>query len=228
VSVTHTAKTTAVSTLLCPSDPSPPVAGYGRANSRFSIGPSSAAFPLDPESASSPFTALKVYRPADFSDGLSSTVGVSERLQGDWTKSTIKNGGDSRLGSLDSDHVDRNRNSSLTYCASLSSRPMEGAPGSGFESQGGETWLLSGYHFTWHNHVTTPNRGDLDRSFDNYSPSLPSRILHFGVFSATSFHRGGVNMLTLDRGVHFVRDAVSPEVWRGLATRSGGEAVSID
>lgn len=36
----------------------------------------------------------KVYRPADFTDGLSNVCGISERLQGDWTKGVRKRGGD--------------------------------------------------------------------------------------------------------------------------------------
>jgi prepilin-type N-terminal cleavage/methylation domain-containing protein/prepilin-type processing-associated H-X9-DG protein len=46
-----------------------------------------------------------------------------------------------------------------------------------------------------------------------------------GFFKASSRHPGGVNVLYGDGRVQFVRDAVSPAVWRALATRAGGEVV---
>ncbi|WP_406697722.1 DUF1559 domain-containing protein [Singulisphaera sp. Ch08] len=44
-----------------------------------------------------------------------------------------------------------------------------------------------------------------------------------GFFKASSQHPGGVNVLFGDGHVQFVRDSLQPAVWRGLATRAGGE-----
>jgi len=44
-----------------------------------------------------------------------------------------------------------------------------------------------------------------------------------GSFPATSYHSGGVNTLMMDGSVRFVRDEIAILVWRGLASRAGGE-----
>ena len=46
--------------------------------------------------------------------------------------------------------------------------------------------------------------------------------------AARSLHPGGVNVLFCDGHVAFVRDAIDPRLWRGLATRAGGEVVPPD
>lgn len=45
--------------------------------------------------------------------------------------------------------------------------------------------------------------------------------------AARSNHRGGVNAVTADGSVRFIKDSVRPEVWKGVGTRCGGE-VSFD
>jgi prepilin-type N-terminal cleavage/methylation domain-containing protein len=91
-----TVMVTSLANLLCPSDTQPPVPGYGRANYRFSLGPTPlwAAGNDYALSLAGPFTVNAVYSAASFTDGLSRTVGVSERLEGDWTKGSFKWGGD--------------------------------------------------------------------------------------------------------------------------------------
>lgn len=44
-----------------------------------------------------------------------------------------------------------------------------------------------------------------------------------GYFGARSFHPGGVNAAFGDGSVHFINDTITPEAWRALATRAGGE-----
>ena len=58
---------------------------------------------------------------------------------------------------------------------------------------------------------------------------LPDGTAHgVGRYKAASFHAGGVNVVTGDGGVRFVRDAVAIDTWRALATRGGGEVVGND
>ena len=99
VGLNLTVMETTLGNLLCPSDIQPPVRGYGRVNYRFSIGPTpiSAAGSYYPLSQAGPFTVHVVYSPAAFTDGLSTTVGVSERLEGDWIKGRIQMGRRLRL-----------------------------------------------------------------------------------------------------------------------------------
>jgi prepilin-type N-terminal cleavage/methylation domain-containing protein len=226
VPLNRTVMTTSLENLLCPSDVQPTVPGFGRVNYRFSLGPTPtwAAGP-DPLSHAGPFTVLVVYSAADYRDGLSNTVGVSERLEGDWTKGPFKWGGDYvyiataippnyRPDLWDADQAVR-------YCSALSlSLPQE--------SRGGESWLLSGLHFTNYNHCATPNMKIPDCSLNsNDLRFLLIRINEQGVFKATSYHAGGVNAVLMDGSVRFFTDSVNLRVWRAVSTRSGGEVVEF-
>ena len=43
--------------------------------------------------------------------------------------------------------------------------------------------------------------------------------------TSRSYHMGGVNALFMDGSVHFIRNTISQETWRALGTRAGGELV---
>jgi len=97
------------------------------------------------------------------------------------------------------------------------------------ESRGGESWFLSGFHFTNYNHLLPPNSGSPACAFDDGVEPISIRVIHAGVFPATSYHNGGVMAATMDTSVRFVKDGISPPVWRALATRASGEIVdSLD
>ena len=209
--------------LICPTDSQPSVQGFGRSNFRFSLGPSPIWAPgyNYPLSVAGPFTVHVVYAPADFRDGLSQTVGVSERLEGDWTKGPFKLGGDyyyDRTSSWPPYLNDPDQ--TLRVCANL-------PPESPVESRGGESWFLSGYHFTCYNHCAVPNLKVPDCSVGsaNAPHTLGYRINQQGVFKASSYHAGGVNALLMDGSTRFFSDSVNLGVWRALATRSGGELI---
>ncbi len=223
----QTVMKTTLGTLLCPSDSQPPVPGFGRVNYRFSLGPSPvwAAGSSVPLSQVGPFTVHLVYSPAAFTDGLSTTVGVSERLEGNWTKRRFKWGGDylyvatATPPNLAPDLVDPDQ--AVKYCAALSlSSPQE--------SRGGESWLLSGLHFTNYNHCATPNMpiADCSLNSDNLS-AIWVRINEQGVFKATSHHPGGVNAALMDGSVRFFTNGVDLRIWRAVSTRNGGEVVEF-
>ena len=227
VALNLTVMKTTLGNLLCPSDVQPGVRGYGRINYRFSIGPSPMSAPGSnyPLSMAGPFTSHVVYSTAAFTDGLSTTVGASERLEGDWTRGLFKWGGDylylttaAPPGISPSLH---DPDQAVRYCAALSlSIPQE--------SRGGESWLLSGLHFTNYNHCATPNMRIPDCSLNsNELQFIWNRILEQGVFKASSYHPGGVNAILMDGSVRFFTDGVSVTVWRAVSTRSGGEAVEF-
>ena len=46
--------------------------------------------------------------------------------------------------------------------------------------------------------------------------------------AASSYHSGGVNTLFGDGSVRFIKNSVSPVVWRSLGTIGGGEVISAD
>lgn len=220
----QTAMTTTLSVLLCPSDARIEVPGYGRVGYRFCVGPTPMVGPdrHDPLWNSGPFTTSRTYRAADFADGLSSTVGVSERLQGDWTRGPFRRGGDYTEASPPLDEPDARADAAVAICSAA------GGPEASADSRGGESWFLSGYGFTLYNHCATPNGRTPDCAFHFITDSLHGRSLREGVMSATSLHPGGVNALYMDGGVRFVRDSIHPAAWRALGTRSGGEPVPAD
>jgi len=209
-----------IETFLCPADVAPSVPGYGRSNYRFGLGATPWEAPGDdrPGSFDGPFSAHRYYAPADFLDGLSQTVGASERLQGDWYRSENYLGNyvldDVRLSVPDPGGADW----ALGICRAS-------PPDAPRESRAGESWFLSGLHFTNYNHCNTPNAGLMDCVLDDHNETVYARWNHEGVMTARSRHPGGVNALFMDGSVKFVRDAVNLAAWRALSTRSGGEVV---
>ena len=227
IALNSTAMKTSLESLVCPSDSQPAVPGYGRVNYRFSLGPTPlwAAGRSYMPSLSGPFTVNVVYSPASFADGLSSTVGVSERLEGDWTKGPFKWGGDylylTTTVPPDIAHALYDPDAAVRFCAGLSLAYPQ-------ESRGGESWLLSGLHFTNYNHCATPNLKIPDCSLNsNNLQWIHERINQQGIFKATSYHPGGVNAALMDGSVRFFNNGIEVNVWRALSTRSGGEVIEF-
>ncbi|WP_435016130.1 DUF1559 domain-containing protein [Tundrisphaera sp. TA3] len=204
-----------VGLFLCPSDPQASVNGYGRVNYRANIGPTVRFAPSSsqPITYSGPTSSHRVYRAADFTDGLSNTVGISERVQGDWDPSAFTAKGDYLLLGVAHPVQEPPIQSILSMCGSQS-------PSSDMESRGGESWFLSGYHFSNYNHITPPNSTTKACTFDDSKEPLHARTIHSGNFPATSYHAGGVNVSAMDGSVHFVKDNVKLEVWKALATKN--------
>lgn len=210
---------TSIGLFLCPSDPQPSVEGYGRCNYRFNIGPTpwSSAGENNPQSLAGPFTSHVFYRASDFSDGTSNTVGISERCQGDWISNQTKINGDYILTWIGNSKPDRDADWALEQCMRADSNTQ-------LESRAGESWFISGLHFTNYNHCFTPNTNHMDCAFDGWhTTNLHNRTLIEGVFSARSFHSNGVNAACMDGSVRFIKDSVSLNTWRALATRSSGD-----
>jgi prepilin-type processing-associated H-X9-DG protein len=213
----QTVMTTSLETLLCPSDIQPPVRGFGRVNYRVNVGPSQYWAPDErvPSSWGGAFTVHRVYSAADFPDGLSNTVGVSERLQGDWTRDVFRLGGDYIVTTM-SPQIASNPDQAIEICAGLpDSLPRE--------SRGGESWFLSGLHFTCYSHCAAPNSAVPDCSFGRGAKELANRVNQDGVLKASSCHGGGVCVLMMDGHVGRAKDTVNIRVWRGCSTRAGGE-----
>ena len=47
-----------------------------------------------------------------------------------------------------------------------------------------------------------------------------------GLTAARSNHPGGVNLLLCDGSVRFAPNSIAHQIWRGLATRIGGEVLT--
>jgi prepilin-type N-terminal cleavage/methylation domain-containing protein/prepilin-type processing-associated H-X9-DG protein len=217
----QTAMMTVVGTFLCPPDSGSTVYGYGRVNYHCNVGVTYefSPSPSDPNSNSGAFTTHVAYRPSDFTDGLSNTIGASERLQGDWLTGPFKQGGDYFLSPFGSSPINVSPDGAVALCQSV-------PPGFAVESRSGESWFVSGFHFTNYNHLLAPNSRDLQCAFDDLTEPFHSRIIHNGVFAATSFHSGGVNAAAMDGSVRFITDGVQISLWRAVGTRNGNEVIS--
>ena len=211
---------TSISLFLCPADPSPYPPGFGRNNYRYNTGDGPWEGMLDrinPVASTGAFTKTKFYDPADFLDGLSNTIGVSERIRGNWTEGVMYSGNYWDVGHFPF-YSNLTAEQAISYC-------KEATPATPIETRSGESWFISSYHTTCYNHCMTPNQSLYDCSIldEHQMPEFHLRVEAMGVFTARSFHPGGVNCLTMDGSVHFVSNGVSLNVWRAMATRSNGE-----
>lgn len=211
---------TAIPVFRCPSDGMSalrPANNY-RANVA-TAGESYVPQPLQrPASAFSPIYRFPL--PQHFRDGLSQTIGFSERLIGDGTGDRFDPHREFfDLREVADPHMIRDDPNSdepfVQACSSLrNQRPAH-------ESCSGQHWFFGGYTDTWYNHALTPNHSVPDCGY-------VSGLTGFGVFTARSNHPGGVNAMFMDGHVRFMADQVDLQVWRAIGTRDGREAVSLD
>ncbi len=84
----------------------------------------------------------------------------------------------------------------------------------------GTPWSHPGPAATWYNHQLTP--GSNSCMIYGTGPRAGGQR---SALSASSWHRGGVNLLLLDGSVRFVTDTIDLQVWRALGSRNGGETL---
>ena len=213
-----TSMNSTLSILTCPSDTQPPVSGFGRINYRFSIGPTAWIGPVinKPETSSGPFQCWATLGPSNFNDGLSNTIGLSERLQGDWTKNRIKKNADFSLSPSSPPYL--SSDAAVEFCQSLNLLPDVT-----LESRGGETWFVSGLAFTLYNHCDLPNSYNMDCVFQKENSNIHLRSLFSGSMSASSYHSKNVNVLMMDGSVRNVSNSIALPLWRALSTRASND-----
>jgi prepilin-type N-terminal cleavage/methylation domain-containing protein/prepilin-type processing-associated H-X9-DG protein len=231
--VHFTAMTAKVASFLCPSDGSTPrvttpdgSATFGPSNYHFSTGsgqpgsgrpgdagnPRTRAVEADGAFILGPPQSLATLR-----DGSSSTVAASEQLIGPASGTTTTVAG-AAAGPKDGQR-------SAVYVATtpLPDNPATGCNDviAGWRLDKGYAWWDGDYRSGLYNHYLTPNSGLYDcwQTSPPHNPALKA---------ARSEHPGGVNALFCDGHVQFIKDSVNVATWRGLATRSGGEAISAD
>jgi len=155
-------------------------------------------------------------------DGLSNTVMLSEKLRG-----TENRHGDPLAFPFDSrrhyaipwkglvgDYPESN-DDAIRICTNPTTRFI------GFNTNTGLVWAIGSIRNGSYNHVAPPN--------PHYSDCITeSGIEPTGIASARSQHNGGVNAGMADGSVRFVRNGISLSVWRAIATKAGGEAISAD
>ena len=226
-SVDYTSQTTVtatrVATFTCPSEiNTQPLVTPAQAFTATNYGASTGTwFVWDPTSNSSgdgAFTVNRATRLADFTDGLSNTVGMSE------VKAYTA--------------VMRDGNSPNT----LNAAPPGTA--AGVVALGGTVVPLA-THTQWVNgiiihtgfstvlppntKVMAPSGGQAyDVDFTSSRLGLTTTNMTYVAITARSFHAGGVNAQMMDGSVRFIKDSINQAAWRALGTRAGGEVVGAD
>jgi prepilin-type N-terminal cleavage/methylation domain-containing protein len=161
---------------------------------------------------------------ADISDGTSNTLLLIERAFGGQANRSTKGYFANNVGSL---------NTSPAVCLNTASAGLYLSSQSVMTDRPAGVQWFDGYPaFTGVTTVLPPNSPSC--AADNWGDT-------WGVFSASSYHTAGVNVLSGDGSVRFISDSVncgntsSPEVtsgpspygvWGAMGTKSGGEAVS--
>ena len=151
---------------------------------------------------------------ADFLDGLSQTVILSERLVGDLNPARY---------TAAQDHAYLRTFDGFSAASAEQSCRQVSNPPTGHFSHVGTSWLADGYGYTWYNHVLTPNSRIPDCS-DHHALGQGTAGCH----TARSWHFGGVNATLGDGSVRFMSEAIDLRVWRALGTSQGGEAIASE
>ena len=208
-----TAMHTQIDLFLCPSDGGP-FSGTGNSyRGNVGVGSHWATTAEHPDSGNGIFPeAGGPVRMSRVPDGLSHTVAFSERLRG--------SGRDGRL-SPDRDALDivdglftLTANDLVKACR-ISARPSNLGTGA---VQSGRWWFWTGRGNTLYNHAQAPNGIIPDCTTGNIVPETD-------MFTARSWHQGGVNALMADGSLRYVSETIDTPVWRGFGSRNGREPV---
>lgn len=204
IEANRTMMATSISVFLCPSDAATPPHGFGGCGYRSSMG----ADRWDP-SHDGPFAnGLRGVNPGGISDGMSQTMAFSEKLRGSGSAK-----GDPRR-----DMYQGGRGWPATAQQSYEACAHGLRPDSEFAGFGGACWLVGTLSQSTYNHVQVPNDPVPDCVLFGSNPLV-------GLVGARSNHPGGVNGVFCDGSVRFFKNGVNRQVWRALATRTGGEAI---
>ena len=210
---------TSVATFLCPSDTTQNVpVGWAGTNYVVSEGAflpwrwgasdqtgANASFP--PPNGG--FFADYTYPMSSFTDGLSNTAMISERVLGDFSNSISTEKSDLYKVQV----TVTNFNDAIAQCQAIDITNLS------FQnlSTAGAPWVWSHDAETLYRHVNTPNKRSC-----MFPPSWRLYI------NANSRHAGGVNLLVGDGTVRFIKDSINLAAWQAVGTRNGGEIISAD
>ncbi|MGC8644150.1 MAG: DUF1559 domain-containing protein, partial [Isosphaeraceae bacterium] len=208
-----------ISVFLCPSDGSHCGLDHGN-NYRCNVGvgPSWSTAAESPDSGNGFFSFPYQPSAASFPDGLSHTVAFSERLRGSGEQLPIT---EEQRGAIRRDlsrdygdlsfyrrSAERDADTALEWCRVAAQQHFPAY------TQAGNNWFYSGREITGYTHAQEPN-GAIPDALNMYF------VTSFGVSTARSNHRGGVNAVMGDGSVRFVTGGVDRAVWRALGSRNG-------
>lgn len=195
-----------ITTYLCPSDPQV-VGGTASPNSYRACRGVEPMFGKNNRSNQGIFYyANRGVHPSEITDGLSYTLLFSEKPIGSGTSGNY---------SPFRDWADVSQNLTggqdwVAICSSIKNLTPK-------RLNAGATWVIGASAFSLFNTTYPPNNSIADCG------AGVSR----GLFSARSYHPGGVQGVMADGSVKFFTSSVGESVWRALGTRAGGE-VDVD
>ena len=147
-------------------------------------------------------------RLAAITDGQSNTVGLSERMAGDFNNQLVT----PRSDTFQPGTRPLNADEAVTQCNAVDVNDLTKQ---GF-SDIGAPWLRGYHSTTTYYHINGPN------SRSCMFP--PSRIMT----SASSHHIGGVNIAYMDGSTRMISEGVDLAVWRAIGTRDNAESVLMN
>ncbi|MCY2968031.1 MAG: DUF1559 domain-containing protein [Planctomycetota bacterium] len=212
------AVSTVVPLFLCPSDSSvkvhdsfAPTNYAGCAGSGVGGGT-----PFIDEGVDGAFFVNSEIRFADFRDGSSNTVILSESVLGTGPTST-----------KDPTEVQKSPESVYRFVggAPLTDSACEGATNWNLSDRRGFSWANGEYRCTLYNHYYPPNAKTPDCLGVTFNPQPSRMYTGYGWRTARSRHTGGVHVALGDGSVRFVSDNINFDTWRSLSTRSGREVL---
>ena len=153
----------------------------------------------------------------DVADGLSRTVLFSESTLGEGAGTTTRG-----------PEVTAASAYAFVMGSPLSAPACEAAIYWNWTDPRGFSWANGEYRTTLYNHARLPNDATID-CIGTVMETGDARRTYagYGLRAARSRHPGGVNVATADGGVRLVGDDIDAAVWRGAATRAGGEAPGL-
>jgi prepilin-type processing-associated H-X9-DG protein len=227
---------TFVTSLLCPSDSVPvlvTVAGTPNATHNYNANTGSSypvvQIPAPPLTGApnGPFFENSRVSPANFTDGMSNTVAITETVRSIPGATYANNPSEVFLVTGDNATTGPPLNSDADYVSLCLSLPPLTTQ---FQDTRGVRWHYGAPGHSMYNHRRVPNdpmpdcRGGLPHS--NRSDPLWS-WLSLNI-TARSKHPGGVNSLLGDGHVQWVKNTVNVGVWQALGSCNGGEVISAD
>jgi prepilin-type N-terminal cleavage/methylation domain-containing protein/prepilin-type processing-associated H-X9-DG protein len=211
------ASQTTIPMFQCPSDAATPTGGWAGVNNYVGnqgswlcdLGTAAPALSIvaPTEVNQGVFFYLSKIRAADITDGMTNTAFFSEKMRGSGTPDPT----------TDLFVMPHQITLAATYSTCMSTNPLTATP---LTSKWGASWVMGENCCTLYNHVSTPN------TISCAGTGFPGTMANMSMqVTASSRHLGGVHVMMGDGSVRYVGNSIDLTLWRGLATRNGGEVL---
>lgn len=166
------------------------------------------------------FGPNKGFKPADFADGMSNTIGMSEVKA--FTNRVAASPNTTQYGSSPPS-VPASPSAALSSVTLGTFNPSSSCH---------VEWVDGKIHETGFTTVFSPNtkvaytNGGTEYDVDLLLATEGNTGDTYAAVTSRSYHTSGVNVLLMDGSVRFVTNSIPTSTWQALGTRAGGEAVA--